>query len=131
MACEAPDLGSQRVCIWRPHLQSIHCWGGQLSEQETAGGGGSGYAKTMGLGADGMGEVLALPLPGQALGEAMDLSPAFFLYTMGFMFLASQGGGEARTRSQVPQGNGQVMGLVKRASTGWPGLFICQKKPEP
>lgn len=129
MACKAPDLGGQRVCIWCPHLRSIPCWEGQLSEQEKAGGGGD--AKTMGLGADGMGEVLALPLPGKALGEAMDLSPAFFLYTMGFVFLASQGGGEAPTRSQVPQGNKQVMGLVKRASTGWPGLFICQMKPEP
>lgn len=49
----------------------------------------------MGLEAGRMGGVLALPLPGQVPGEATDLSLAFFLYKMGFVFLASQGGGEA------------------------------------
>lgn len=49
----------------------------------------------MGLEADRMGEDLALPLPGHARGEAVDLSPAFFLSKMGFMFLTSQGGDEA------------------------------------
>lgn len=49
---------------------------------------------------------------------------------MEFMFLTSQGGDEARTRSQVPQSNRQVMELLKRASTRLPGLFICQKEPE-